>query len=205
MNSPFDVPMPDPLEAVENSIQQPFPEAQIPPYPEDLLDGLEAAIEENPVPQTDNHIDPVGRILDAVEAATENQMPVSPISGPDPLHDILDRLEAEVENQSRELNEVLKYPSQDDSQDQIGMGGIESKPMLFDLQQVSYFKQFHLPTHRLHGSRTGFRQTSGGFDFYCVLKEMWVWKEECRYCPDFENTHSDSEDEDERKCKHANI
>jgi hypothetical protein len=209
MDSPFGLPVPDPFQVIEDSIQQPPLEPTLSPDPLDgILDKLEASIEQTTLPELDLCADPLGHMLHTIEAATESQSQASPFFTPEPLHGILDKLEADIEQQL--LKEEL-LPSSPHAQNNLHAeanttasgikSGSLSEPPALDKEQICSARYYPLPLHRMHGSRTGIRNNGDGPECYCYLHESWIQPEDCRSCADFEPAESDSSESED--CCHS--
>lgn len=201
MNSPFGLPVPDPLDAVERSILQPPLGTGLSPDPvAGMLDGLEASIERATPPKSDMYADPVVPMLDAVEASVENQRPPGSAFVHDPLHDILVRLEKEIEGTCIKPPPKPEDPPEPPTEDKYG--SYDYRPPVQDMDQISFLRQYALPVHRMRGTRTGIRTVGGGPEYYCYLHENWVWPDDCSSCQDFEEAESSAGDE-EQCCQHT--
>lgn len=191
MDSPSDFPMPDPLDAIEKSIEQPLSWPDQPSYPGELLGSLEASVEQPIAPPRDAYADPISRMLDALEASVEGQKLQGSGFVHDPLHDILDRLEKEIEGAC-----IKPPPEQEDPPEpptEESYGCYESKPPVQDTQ-MSLIRQYPPTFQRIQGSRTGIRGTSSRSEYYCCLHDSWVCQVDCVSCSDFEQAETQADE-----------
>ena len=191
MNLFADPQFPDPLDAFENSMEQPIP---LPP-------------------EMDLYTDPLCRQLDAFEASIENQAPLGlPLS--DSLHGVLDSLENSVEQQDPlEPSSGQVLPTEDLANSGAGRFGLqgqvrgpEAKEPIQDSEETSAGSQHSARIPKMRGrGGSGVRNSSDESGHYCYLHEAWVTEDECESCPDFEEDEYASEDEDEKRCKHSSF
>lgn len=179
---------------------------------QDPLDDLERSIEQPVLPGMDAYIEPLARSLDQVECNIESQHtsgPDLPFQLSDPLHGVLDQLESVIEQEivpgskskSSEIEENPQPLTQEDSIPQMKAGPM-SKPPVLNTEGLSFIKKYPHPIRRMGGGRTGIRNDGGGSECYCYLHEGWIRAEDCQSCADFEQTENQT-DEGEEYCRHS--
>jgi len=199
MDSPFDLPVPDPLEIFEQAAFLPPPETELPPDPQAILLGdVERSIERVNLPELDVHADAISHVLDLAEASIESQQSDGKFFLPDGM---LDKLEASIEQQEP------KPPVVDEDPPPVEDGGVVSqdkmcRPPFLDGRAMSFIRDYRARTHGTHGSRTGLHNDGSRSECYCYLHEGWVRFEDCRSCADFEQAETQT-DEGEEYCRHS--
>lgn len=209
MDVPYELPLPEPPVPPEAGSVQPNPVSG-----DQLcrvLGQLEASIEKT-TSVSNAYPDPLCKILDNLEASVEQQRPIIDRS-PDPLQETLSRLENEIEHQSSvALKHKQDSPEEVTSHRQDGFPQINrqshlpfapsQKPEAFHKEPLS-LRQYSEPMHRMTGHSTGIRNSGNGFDWYCNIRQEWVSKDECDDCPDFEETEYETENKEDKRCRHS--
>lgn len=199
MDSPFDLPVPDPLEIFEQAAFLPPPETELPPDPQAILFGdVERSIERVNLPELDVHADAISHVFDLAEASIESQQSNGKFFLPDGM---LDKLEASIEEQEPKPTVIDEDPPPVEDGGVVSQGEICGPPF-HDGRALSYIREYRARTHGMHGGQTGIRNSGSRSECYCYLHEGWIRPEDCRSCADFEQAENQTDGEEDC-CRHS--